>query len=133
MNALLLSMLLAAGPGASMRAGVRSYTVLQGSFSSVSAVDTPGATMHAPHSGTVTYMHGEVIFAGADGVGSTLTLAIKVDGVVACSVSVPCASTGDVNAACAGDFAAGQDVHMEIDSSACDVKPTLIASATIVW
>lgn len=130
---LLLITLLSSGPGASMRTGSPSPGVLQGTFSASSIVDRPGATMHAPANGEITALHGENLVVGSNGSGSTMTVALKVGSDVLCTLDVPCASLGDFTSTCTGAFSEGQDVHMQISASGCDVKPMFIGAANILW
>lgn len=131
MNFLVLALLAFGGPGAALRSAPRTHAILPGAFGPTSTLNKPGSTMHAPHNGHVSGIHGETTSVGADGIGSTMTISVRADGVSICSIAVPCASLGDFSATCAGEFDAGQDVHMEITASGCDVKPSFVGSANI--
>lgn len=130
-TALLLSVMLAAGPGAKLRAGSQSIGSIQGSFGASTGVGVPTATILPPAGGQLISIHGEVTAGGANGGGTTLTLEVTAAGTSICSGTVSCTATGDFNIACSETFEAGQDLHLQIDSTGCGSQPVFLG--TVTW
>lgn len=92
-------------------------------------------TLEAPIGGTLAKLHREIGTAGTDdGDGpDSYTLAITVDGTPVCSETILCTTTGSGTTVCAGTFAAGQNIHIEVTAEACGTLPKFAASAQWWW
>lgn len=99
------------------------------------AAGHPKGTLEAPRGGTLERLHRELNVAGTDdGEGpDSYTLAVTVNGQVACSVVILCTATGSATTACSGSFAAGDDIHIEVTTESCGTLPKFVASAQWVW
>lgn len=131
MISIVVAAVLAAGPGASVRAGSQSIGLMQGAFTASTGVEVPTATFRAPVGGQLIAIHGEVETGGADGGGTTLTLEVTAAGTPICSGTVSCTATGGFDITCSGTFEAGQDLHLQIDSTGCGSQPVFLG--TVTW
>jgi hypothetical protein len=131
LSVILAAVLMAGGSGSSP--ATQTYALMGASFAPDTLVGETRATMRAPQAGTLTELHWEIGAAGTDGAGSTFTLAITVEGLEQCSVSIACTATGGGVQACTAGFAEGNDIHIAVTESSCATIPRFVSSATWRW
>jgi hypothetical protein len=89
-------------------------------------------TVLTERAGTVQTLHLEV-FAAGTGAGD-YTVEVAAEGVVVCSVAIPCATApGPINTDCGGDsFSAGDDLHVDLASTGCSADPVVRGSLGLI-
>lgn len=119
MHALILAVALAAGgSGAAHRPGTIRHPAVIGPFAVEGGLIAGAVAVrwHAPSALTITSIEWTEKTAG---VGTSMTYAVAVDGVAACSITVTCDSTGLISQDCAVAVPAGSTMSVMVETDNC--------------
>lgn len=123
--ALIVALVVGGAPGSSVHSGrgeARSYVLATVPIAGGLVIGDTCSGWPIDDGFRLISMHFTENFNGS--VGTSMTYAVRVNGIIACSITVACDSTGRQDAECDDEVQAGDDIEVAVVADGCFTNPS---------